>query len=685
MAIDPIRKVTVTVCRKNSLRLLREINRLGVMEVVDLAPDNAGGLLDRCHASTDEADEKIHQVDFILNLLDGHAPERVGLIEGLAPMPIVTTNEELSRILSSYDLQKTFLWAKDLDETCRTSERVIQEMETEIESLSALADLEFTPAEVLDLKRTTVIFGRLPREALSLLADGQGVWGLCAWEELPPEATMPLHAGRDMARVVLVALKEEAAEIQAALRGAGFEEIPLPRLKTTARERIDELRDTVEMYKEKTGDALERIQDFTKGRREGEGRRPLKILRAYWQNVRDRSLALQKGLVGRWVHVVSGYVRLRDIPRLTALVERDFPESMLVLEDPGPGDDVPVSLHEKKPSRPLSLLVEMFGLPPYRSFDPTPFLMFNFYVFFGICFSDVFYGVMLTAVSAFLRARTKASSGVNRFVEILFFGGISSIVFGALMGSWFGDLYRPEYLGEGNLLLRTRDALMVIDPMAKTVLALLVVLAIGVVNQFYGITLRMYGQLRRGDWLGAFSDGVCWIGALCGVLVVVAGVFADVPHDIARIGVWLLAVSSVCLVLTQGRGVENPLKRIAVGIVSLYGIVGSYGLTSFAGDVLSHCRLLALGLTTSIVAMAFNLMAGMLRDIPYVGALLFVAVLAVGHVFNFAISVLGAFVHSMRLVYVEFFGRFYEAGGRPFRPLGFDTPWCVLRKDAEEA
>ena len=115
----------------------------------------------------------------------------------------------------------------------------------------------------------------------------------------------------------------------------------------------------------------------------------------------------------------------------------------------------------------------------------------------------------------------------------------------------------------------------------------------------------------------------------------------------------------------------------------IYGIMGSYGITAFVGDTLSYCRLLALGLTTSIVAMSFNLMAGMLREVPYVGFILFLMVLIVGHLFNFCISVLGAFVHSMRLIFVEFFGRFYEVGSRPFQPLGFDSPACIVKRSGE--
>ncbi|HLG29132.1 MAG TPA: hypothetical protein VI387_02880, partial [Candidatus Brocadiales bacterium] len=109
------------------------------------------------------------------------------------------------------------------------------------------------------------------------------------------------------------------------------------------------------------------------------------------------------------------------------------------------------------------------------------------------------------------------------------------------------------------------------------------------------------------------------------------------------------------------------------GMVSLYGILGTYGCTSFIGDILSYSRLLALGLTTSIVAMSFNIIANIMREVPFIGVILFVAILIAGHLFNFMMSIIGSFVHPARLIFLEFFGRFYQAGATRFRPFGFDN------------
>jgi V/A-type H+-transporting ATPase subunit I len=541
------------------------------------------------------------------------------------------------------------------------------------------------------------VIGYLPVKNLPLLDEIAEPWNRAAWEVLPQESipgptatsarstSSSAKEGEKRVRIVFAFRVEDSDAIRASLSSLEFDEIQLPKLSQKISERVDELKSSLAEYTQKVDKVSEKVNLLTRGHRITEGRRPLLILKAYWQNIRNTLLASTKGFQGKWVHVIGGYIREKDTEKFLTTMKQEFPESEVTIQDPGPDDDVPVSLSVPYLMRPMQLLVEMFGLPPYKSFDATPFLQVNFYLFFGICFSDVCYGIMLTALGIYLAAKTKAYRDVNNFTRILLYGGISSIIFGALLGSWFGDLYKPEYLGEGNLLLRLQEIFVVLDPMDKTIIALIIALGIGVVNQFFGLILKMYGALRSKDYMGAFSDGVCWIVTLTGLLMMVGKIFTPIPTAIFNTGLWMFTAGAVGLVLTQGRDIKNIFGRLLGGLVSLYGIMGSYGITAFIGDTLSYCRLLALGLTTSIVAMAFNLLAGMLKGIPYVGMILFLLLLLIGHTFNFAISVLGAFVHSMRLIYVEFFGRFYEAGSRPFQPLGFDSPACIMKGPDEAA
>ncbi|MCX8111027.1 MAG: V-type ATP synthase subunit I [Syntrophorhabdaceae bacterium] len=687
MAIEPLKKVTIVSTKQANRRLIKSINKLGVMEIIDIQDIQREGLSFKNYkTNTSEADTNINKIDFILNLVNIFAPEQDSFIKSLTPLPIVTTETEVDRALKEYNLDKNYRYAVELDEIYRSSERIIAEIENEIEELKPVMDIPVDLEEFYSTKWVSMKIGYVPVKNILIIDEKEEPWTDAAWEELPEaNNTKETMRKKDDAkiRMVFAFFKRDGEAIKKALEEIGFEEIQLPKRKEKIKERILELEADLGQYREKIAQVADKVRELSQGQREGEGRRPLMILKAYWTNIRNRQLAAMKGVEGKWVYIISGYIKAKDIGTFTAMMEREFPESVVTIEDPSPEEDVPVSISVPYLLRPIQLLTEMFGLPQYRSFDPTPFMQVNFYMFFGICFSDVCYGIMLAILGAYLNSKTKIYRGVNNLARILLYGGISSIIFGALTGSWFGDLYKPEYLGEGNILFTLQQKFVLIDPMGKTIIALIIALGLGVLNQFFGITLKMYSAYQKRDYMGIFSDGLCWIVTLTGLLLMAGKVFADIPSSIFNTGIALFVAGSLGLIFTQGREIKSIPGRIAGGVVSLYGIIGSYGITSFIGDTLSYCRLLALGLTTSIVAMAFNLMAGMLKDIPYIGFILFILVLAIGHIFNFLISALGAFVHSMRLIFVEFFGRFYEGGTRPFQPLGFDTNMCVIKKVGE--
>jgi len=691
MAIDFLKKVTVIIPKENSFRLLQSINNLGMMEIIDTRDSLDEDVpFDRYETSTEEADSYLHKIDFILNFMNIFYPRKESFLKSLTPLPIVTSTEEIDKVLNKYEFEKHYLFVSELDDVYRSSERLINEIAAEIDELKPISDISFDLKDLFSTTHIDIIMGYMPKKHLIDLKHVADTLERFAWEEFEPEVTVGNdkdHISKDKkhndgrTRMLFAFLKRDAEVVRKALSDIGFEEIQPPKNVENIVDRIQELGLSLEKQRKQITDVAEKIKPLIDGQHEEEGRRHLQILKAYWTNIRNRQIAANKALHGKWLYILAGYVRVKDLDTFIAMIEKEFPESVLKLEDPSLEEDVPVSISLPYLLRPIKLLTEMFGLPYYREFDPTPFMQLNFYIFFGICFSDVGYGTMLTLMGTCLAYKTKPYSGVNNLVRILLYSGISSIIFGALTGSWFGDLHKPEYLGHGNILHLLQQRFIVLNPMDKTILALIIALGLGVLNQFLGITLKMYGALRKKDFLGAFSDGICWVATLSGLLMMTGKVFGEIPHKIFYTGLWLFVGGAIGLIFTQGRFIKNPLGKIAGGVVSLYGIVGSYGITAFIGDTLSYCRLLALGLTTSIIAVAFNLMAGIVREVPYVGMVLFIVVLFIGHMFNFLISALGAFVHSMRLIFVEFFGRFYEGGTRPFQPLGFDSAMCVVKKE----
>ncbi|MBI4556825.1 MAG: V-type ATP synthase subunit I [Candidatus Hydrogenedentes bacterium] len=692
MAIDTIKKVAI-VCPATAVqRLIKTLHELGIVEIIDALEqfDEAKGKLQRQEVSTEESDTHLQQINLVLSLLDTFAPEKKGFFEGLTPLPLVIEPRELQETLQSFDLEAHYATAHELDEIQRNAERKISEVQNRLKELAAFEDIPFSVQDLKRLHRIRLLLGFIPAKHLEALGQDEAVRKWLAWDVVVPGQLLRKDAGANLDRPVkelaatlgdplriIAAFQPENEEAaRKALAAHEFEEIPLPEIPGKVRDHVRELKGDLAECEEQIAQIKTKVLDLSKHRR------ALGVLKAFWESNRNRRLALTSSAAGKWVQLLTGYVREKDLPRLEETLRRAFPEASYSVSNPAPEESVPVSLSLPHFVRPVQMLVDLFGLPQYRTFDPSPFILVSFFLFFGICFSDVAYGIMLTALGAYLSAKTKAYRGLNNFSRIFLYAGISTVIFGALLGSWFGDLYRAEYLGEGNVLLRLQRTFAVLDPMDKPIVALVIALCIGMLNQFYGIALKMYGAIRQQDWAAAIFDGLFWLILLPGMVMLISLMFVQLPRPVVTVAVTMVVAGSLGLVLTQGRSSPGIAGRLLTGVVSLYGIVGSYGCTAFIGDTLSYCRLLALGLTTGIVAQSFNMMAGMLRDVPYVGIVLFIVALVIGHVFNFLISILGAFVHSMRLIFVEFFGRFYAGGARPFRPLGFDTATAILKKTA---
>jgi len=689
MAIDRMKKVTLLTPVQASQRLLKTIHSLGICEVSDVLNNHPElkDALKRPTIVTDEIDSNLQKIQTILSLLDIFSPVVKGFIQGLAPVPLLITKEELDNALHKFDLEEVYKEAQLLDTEYRKVERNISAIENQITELEPFEDLPFAIHEFRKPQKIKLLFGKIVNASYQALQKDNDFKKKTTVEIVYPGqyyrktdkvGELPGYGPKDTIRILVACLPGDLTEIQKKLRDYGFEEISLPEINGTVRDHIRELKADLSTLKVQAQEIANKAHKLSVHRRTAE------VLKAYWENKKRMVLSKSKAVEGKWIQILTGYVREIDLPKLQQVIKNEMPEVSILVEDPAPGEDVPISISLPPLVRPIQMLINMYGLPPYDFFDPSPALIWGFLLFFGICFGDVAYGLILLFASLYIMKRTKPYEGIYNFAKLLFFASIPTIICGFLLGSLFGDLYKPEYLGENNILQRIMEKTTVLNPMDQPVVLLLIALVIGVLNQFFGIGLKMYGMAKRGDKAGAVMDGLMWLIALPGFIIIVSGMFVTPPSWLSWIGIALFGIGALGLVLTQGRDQANPIARFVTGLISLYGIVGSYGITAFIGDTMSYCRLLALGLTTSIVAMSFNMIANLLRPIPYVGIIIFILALIVGHLFNFLISVMGAFVHSMRLILVEFFGRFYEGGGKPFEPLGFNSESAILVTSEEK-
>ena len=218
---------------------------------------------------------------------------------------------------------------------------------------------------------------------------------------------------------------------------------------------------------------------------------------------------------------------------------------------------------------------------------------------------------------------------------------------------------------------------MLFDPREQVLVFMGIALVLGFTQICYGLVIRMVREIREGDLVEAFCGPFPWLTLLNGLVTFAlskGGVFSPL---MGGVGKWMAILSALAIVLLTDRKSSSWFVRVA------WGVYGLYGITSYVGDVLSYLRLFALGLATGIIAMVVNLLAAMLGGVPYIGWFLFAIVFVIGHLFNILINGLGAFVHTLRLQYVEFFPKFFEGGGRPYRPFQKEARYTILAEEGQ--
>ena len=379
--------------------------------------------------------------------------------------------------------------------------------------------------------------------------------------------------------------------------------------------------------------------------------------------------------------VISGY-----IPRCEAdyvagdLLERY--DCAVDVEELREDEEAPVILKNNPFSANMEGIVESYGLPHKGEIDPTTIMSFFYIFFFGMMLSDAAYGAIVALICGILvRKFPGMSQGMKKSLKLFFYCGLSTLVWGILFGGYFGnivDIVSEKFFGH----TVTVPALWFIpldDPMKLLVYSLL----FGVIHLFVGLGIKGYLCLKDKKYMDFFCDVVLWFMLLTGLILMLlpSDIFASIaqteivfPPVLNRTAQILAAAGAAGIVLMSGRGHKNPALRLALGAYDLYNITG------WLSDVLSYSRLLALGLATGVIASVINQMGSMLPD-NLIGVVFFVLIFLVGHAMNLAINLLGAYVHTNRLQFVEFFGKFYEGGGRPFTPFKENTKYTEVKEE----
>ncbi len=371
-----------------------------------------------------------------------------------------------------------------------------------------------------------------------------------------------------------------------------------------------------------------------------------------------KSEAQEKLLMTDKTVVLTGWFPEREEKNLTKLFESYG--AAYEIRDPNENEEPPILTYNSKMVRPYEMITNMYSPPAYRGIDPNPFMAPFFAVFFGIMFSDAAYGILLTLVGAIVLLKFKPRGGMKQIMSMAVMCGITTFIWGVLFGGFFGDAIPTAYkLFTGKEF--TWNLALWFNPLDDPMLMLIFSFALGGVHIFAGMAVKAYMMIRDGHLLDAIFDIGSWWVLFGGIVFALLG--------LTNVGLILIGVGALALLLTQGRHEKKFFKKITSGLASLYDI------TSYLGDILSYSRLLALSLATAVIASVINTMGAM------TGPIGFVIVFLIGHTFNIAVNLIGTYVHTSRLQYVEFFGKFYEGGGEIFSPLDTKTKYVDIVKE----
>ncbi len=644
MAIVDVKKMSIIALRRDKSRFVEMFQKMGRVEIIDVrektSKEEWDEFFETHEASRELADMqgKLGEIQFAMDFLARYVPVKKSLF---AEKPVYDESamEELARSRKLWDTVKE----------CRELETRLNGVKSEEMRLASTVDM-LRPWESLDvplqeLKSTdkVAIFpGNLPagsvEQVKALLRD-----------KAPESCLELISADRELAYVLLVYRKSLEQEVSAILKDSSWSKVELPQIEGTPSQAIawaEEKAGEFQAVRQEIGDKAAGLSEC---------RAQLEVVHDYYNMIFGRMGV--EGATGntREAFYMEGWVAGPHAEKVRKAVLKKIPQAYITFTDPQEGEDVPVILQNPGFVEPFEMITELYSPPGKNDFDPNVLVSIFYVIFFGMMISDAGYGIILTLMGFWALKKIKPKGMLKKLMGLITLGGLSTIFWGAMFGGWFGDLITVRPLWMNPLQ----------DPMSLLIFSFI----LGIIQIFVGLGAAAYKNIKEGRALDAVFDQGLW-----GVLL--AGLIMFVYPPLAGAAKVLSIVGAIGLVLTQGRTKKGIIGKFSSGLLSLYGVTG------YLSDVLSYSRILALGLATGVIAMVVNTMARML-GFNIIGYVLMAVALIFGHVFNIAINALGAYVHSSRLQYVEFFSKFYEGGGRTFSPFAVKTKYTNLLNEEE--
>ena len=657
--IVSMKRVSLVALKSDQEAILKALQEAGTVQVLKIA-------------ESDSQDPKIDAVNARIQRLS----ESIGAVKPYAKKAGFLAPQKREMTLQGIrdDVPKAEEAAGEIEELLHTQTRLLSEREKALSTRAALepwTGLTVPMDTVKNTPRVHYFVGLCAAKDVARINEQDYL----AAEFLADSSTVP---------TILAAKEADVRAVQTFLKTIDWQDYVFPKLNGTPREAIEQIDRRVAEIDAEYAEAQKKLEA------QGE---TIEILQNAFDAETidaDRMNAKSDLTYTASAFVLEGWVREDEVEKTERTIAGVTDAYSFETRDPIEGEEPPSVVKNSKFVTPFEEVQTLYSRPAYGTIDGTPYMTPFYILLFGLMLSDTGYGILLM-LGSWLYIKKKKPTGMSAGISrVLFWGGLSTIVWGVLTGSFFGitrtDTSGGVFTAIGQFFDRIGIFPAWIDPMKDSMAMLGLCFGLGILHIVAGYLVGAIDKFSKGNWKGAVFDQISWVlitlGLVIGFLPAITGMAGSpisLPKAVTMPALIAAGVGALMVVLFKGREKKNPLKRITSGLGGLYDITG------VLSDILSYARLFALGIATGVIGQVFNMLSNMLTGssnivLAIIGAVLCIVLVIALHTFNVAINALGAFVHCARLQYVEFYGKFYESGGKEFRPLSYNTKHVQVTK-----
>lgn len=579
--------------------------------------------------------ESLDRVKNAIEILTRYAPPKKGMVQKMSSANEAIDYAQMHEAVKAYPSINVSLAVRQLENDVKKAKDDIQQAKEQKRQMQHWQTLDLPLDALHDTHAVEVFTGSIPTNWIEGLKQ----------QVAQLEATYLEVVSSDSSNkyVLLITDDRERAEVKQLLQDSGFVQIDLRGPNRPSE--IIALQDAkVESAQQKLADSEQKLREMAKTEL-----RNLYISYEVLNNKKQRFIASHRAIQTPHLRVMEGYVPTEKQQAFADIVARTATELYdLEVEELGrEAVDTPILLENNGLVEPFEQIVTTYALPKYNEIDPTPILMPWYFLFFGLMVADLGYGLLMFLGSTLMLKLFKFKPSMIRSIKFFRILSVAVMICGALFGSFFGGIIPlPK----------------VFDPTVEYMGIVILSLVVGFVHILFGLGVKAFLNIRDGRPLDAVFDVLFWYFILFGALGLIGGPMLGLSALWQKVSMIALIVGALGIFLFSARD-EKGFGRFGWGLYNLYGA------TSYVGDLVSYTRIAALLLSGAYIGYAVNLITEMLFGAGPAGMIGGIIIFIIFHLFNTFLSSLSGYVHGMRLIYVEFFGKFYEGGGKAFEHL----------------